>query len=168
MIGLGRKAQAVWQTGIATSPHFRGTSSLISTLFLRCAEQLFHISLLQPFSQFDTFNLFLKYLSWHTSCFYSDSSQQCEKTLWFWCIGYYFKLVLNVNLIRIVTTWIPPRGPFPLHSGNIDLAEESGFYEKRRAACGSRCLTQLLALRVYVSPTLLRESSLRAAGNISP
>lgn len=52
--------------------------------------------------------------------------------------------------------------------GNIDLAEESGFYKKQRAACGSRCLTQLRALRLCISPTLLGESSLQSAGNISP
>lgn len=53
-------------------------------------------------------------------------------------------------------------------SRNIDLAEDSGFYLSPRAVCGSRCLTQLRALRLCVSPTLLRESSLQSAGNISP
>lgn len=50
---------------------------------------------------------------------------------------------------------------------NIDLTEDSGFYQKKKkkkaVGCGSRSVTPLRAPRLCVSPTLLRDSALQTS-----
>lgn len=50
--------------------------------------------------------------------------------------------------------------PFWVLLGKLDSTEESWFHMQKRAECGCWCLTQLRALRLCISPTLLRDSSL--------